>query len=47
MDWIRILLSRCAGFFRRRQLDDELDEELRVQMELAVEEDVRRGMARE
>lgn len=47
MEWVRVLMSRCAGFVRRRGLDDELDEELRAHIELATEENVRRGMARE
>src|ERR1035437_1555336 len=44
MDWIRVLLSRCAALFRRRKLDEDLDEELRTHIDLAVEENLRRGM---
>ncbi len=47
MDLIRILLSRSAALFRRRRLDDQLDEEVRAHIELAVEENVRRGMKEE
>jgi predicted permease len=44
MDWIRMLLSRSASLFRSRKLDAELDEELRVHIDLAIEENRRRGM---
>lgn len=44
MDWIRILLSRCAALFRSKRLDADLDEELRAHIDLAVEENRRRGM---
>jgi predicted permease len=44
MEWIRILLSRCAALFHRKRLDVELDEELRTHIEMAVEENLRRGM---
>ena len=45
MDLLRILLSRCAALFRRRELDADLDEELRSHIDLAVEENVNRGMS--
>src|SRR5271169_2316766 len=44
MDRLRILLSRCAALFRSQTLDDDLDEELRAHIELAVEENLKRGM---
>ena len=44
MDWIRIPLARCAALFRRRKLDAELDEELRAHIELAIAENLQRGM---
>ena len=47
MDWMRVVLSRCAALFRRRKLDEELDEELKAHIELAVEENLRRGMGME
>lgn len=43
MDWIRILISRCAGFFDKRKLDDDLDEELRTHIDFAIEENLKRG----
>src|SRR5271170_4802061 len=45
MELIRILLSRCAAIFRGRKLDEDLDEELRAHIELAVEENLKRGMS--
>jgi predicted permease len=44
MDWIRILLSRCAGLFRRKKLDADLDDEVRAHIDFAVEENLRHGM---
>jgi putative ABC transport system permease protein len=45
MDLVRILLSRCAALFRRDRLDEDLDEELRAHIDLAAEENVKRGMS--
>jgi putative ABC transport system permease protein len=45
MDQIRTLLSRCASFFRRQRLDQDLDEELRSHLQLATEENLQRGMS--
>ena len=47
MDWIRILISRCAGLFGKRKLDDDLDEELRTHIDFAIEENLKRGMSEE
>jgi putative ABC transport system permease protein len=44
MDWIAILLSRCAGFFRSGKLDADLEDELRAHIELAIAENRGRGM---
>ena len=45
MDWIRTLLSRCAAALRPPQkLDTDLDEELLTHIELATEENRKRGM---
>lgn len=41
---LRTLLSRMTAMFRSRKLDDSLDEELRAHLDLAIEENVRRGM---
>ncbi|MGD0628428.1 MAG: ABC transporter permease [Terracidiphilus sp.] len=47
MDWIRVLLSRCAALFGKRRLDAELDEEFRAHIDLAIDENQRRGMGAE
>jgi macrolide transport system ATP-binding/permease protein len=47
MDLIRTLLSRCAALFSRQKLDADLDEELRGHIDLAIEENLKRGMSRE
>ena len=44
MGWIRVLLSRFSSLFRRRELDARPDEELCAHIELAIQENVRRGM---
>jgi predicted permease len=47
MDWLRILLSRCAALLHRQRLDRDLDEEVQTHLSLAVEENLRRGMRAE
>ena len=44
MDWMRVLLRRCAALFGKRRLENELDNELRAHIDLAIEENVKRGM---
>ena len=45
MEVIRVLLSRCAALFRRQKLDADLDEELRAHIDLAIDENLKRGMS--
>jgi putative ABC transport system permease protein len=45
MDWIRVLLARCSALLRKRELDADLDEELRTHLHLAIEENRKLGMA--
>ncbi len=47
MHWIRVLLSRCEAVFRKREFDEDLEEELRSHIDLAVEENRKRGMSDE
>jgi macrolide transport system ATP-binding/permease protein len=47
MELISTLFSRCAALFRTGRLDAELDEELRAHIDLAVEENLKRGMSRD
>lgn len=44
MDRLRTLLNRAASLFHTRRLDDSLDEELRAHIEMAAEENIRRGI---
>jgi predicted permease len=45
MEWLRIFSARFGGLFRRRQLDGDLDTELRAHLEMLTEENIRRGMS--
>jgi hypothetical protein len=45
--WLRRLTQRVRAFFRRGALDADLDEEMASHLEMAVEENVRRGMTPE
>jgi predicted permease len=47
LNWTRTLLSRCAAFFGARRLDADLDEELRAHIDLAVAENLKRGLTRD
>src|SRR6202453_4225477 len=47
MNDIRTLLSRCASVFRRKRLDEDLNDELHSHIELAVEENMQHGMTEE
>src|SRR5579871_3812257 len=44
MQGLRILWSRLRWLFRRREMDDRLNEEIEAHLELAMAENVRRGM---
>jgi predicted permease len=46
-EFFRTLMQRVAALFRRRRLEDDLDEELRSHLEMAVELNVRKGMSAE
>src|SRR5260370_364220 len=45
MGWLRIFISRLWGLFRRRNLDRDLDAEVRAHVEMLTEENIRRGMS--
>jgi len=42
---LRESLQRLGSFFRRAKLDEDLDTELAAHLELAIEENVQRGMS--
>ena len=44
---MRTLLARITAFFRKRELDRDLDRELAVHLELAIEDNIRRGLSPE
>jgi predicted permease len=44
MEWLRIFAMRLSGIFRKRNLDGELDAELRSHIDALTEENIRRGM---
>ena len=44
LESIRMLVIRFAATFRRRQLDIDLEEELRAHLQMAIESNVRQGM---
>ena len=45
MATFRSLVSRFCALFRRRELDDRVDEELEFHIGMQTEENIRRGMA--
>ena len=45
MDTFRTLFSRIASLFRTRRLDASLDDELSAHIDLAIEDQVRRGLS--
>jgi macrolide transport system ATP-binding/permease protein len=47
MELLRTLAARVAALFRRRRLEEDLEEELRSHLEMAVEQNQRRGMSAE
>ncbi len=47
MSWLRILAYRARGFFAKRRLESELDDELREHIEMLTEENLRKGMTPE
>src|SRR5260370_40769118 len=44
---LRIFVHRLAALFRRRRLEDDLDDELRSHLEMAVELNLSKGMSPE
>jgi predicted permease len=47
MDSVRRAVQRAGSFFRKRLLDHELDEEMAAHLEMAVAENVKRGLSPE
>jgi predicted permease len=47
IDWLQQLFHRVTSVFRRAQLDKDLDAELAAHLELAIEENLQRGLSPE
>lgn len=47
MSWLRMLAARLRGLFFTRRRDSELADEVRAHLEMAVEDNLRRGMTPE
>ena len=47
MTWLKTFLSRCLALFRKPELEEELDREVRFHLEMETEENLRRGMTPE
>lgn len=47
MTWLRVLVSRFIGLFRKGRLEEELNVELCSHLEMLVEENLRKGMSPE
>src|SRR5437667_10428466 len=45
MDSLRVWWSRVLAAFRKQELEQELDEEMRSHLEMLVEENLRKGMS--
>src|SRR5688572_18030392 len=45
MTRLRVVVSRLIGMFRKRRLEQQLDEELRSHVEMQVEDNLRKGMS--
>jgi putative ABC transport system permease protein len=45
MEWLGIFGARLLGLFRKRQLDSDLEAELRAHLDLLTEENIRRGLS--
>src|SRR5471030_161822 len=44
---MRRMLHRIIAFFQKRELDDDLQQEMAAHIELAVDENIRRGLSPE
>ena len=47
MTWLTQFASRLAALFRKRRLEQELNDELRAHVDMLIEANVQRGMSRE
>jgi putative ABC transport system permease protein len=47
MSWMRVLVARCSVLFRRKRLEETLDEELRAHLEMLRDDYLKRGLSPE
>src|SRR5579884_877255 len=47
MAWLRVIISKLSGLFRKARLEQQLDDEVRAHLEMLTEENQRRGMVPE
>ncbi|HZS46828.1 MAG TPA: ABC transporter permease [Blastocatellia bacterium] len=47
MTWLIVFFSRLASLFRKRRMDQELDEEMREHLEMMIDDGLGRGLTRE
>src|SRR5579859_8261415 len=47
MTWLRQFASRFSALFRKRHIEQDMNDELRAHLDMLIEENVRRGMSRE
>jgi len=47
MGSLRLWWTRALALFRKRKLEEELDEEVRSHLEMLIEENLRKGMTSE
>jgi len=47
MTWLRVVASRWVALFRKGRLEKELDQELRVHLEMLIEKNASKGMSSE
>ena len=45
MNWLRLARARLTGFFRKEELEHEIDEELRFHVAMRTQENIARGMS--
>ncbi|MHB8654173.1 MAG: ADOP family duplicated permease [Terriglobia bacterium] len=47
MTWLKHFASRFSALFRKRHIEQDMNDELRSHLDMLIEENVRRGMSRE
>ncbi len=47
MTWLRVLVSKFSGLFRKARLEEQLDDEVRAHLDMLADENLRKGMSPE